>query len=64
MVEANAQTYEVPFTYRKKFSTEQITEMLNAFKSYDANANGNIDVSEFKNALHGMGHGDVPDEKV
>ena len=67
MVEANpaaAGNYEVPFTYRKYFNTEQITEMINAFKGYDTNSNGSIDAAEFKNALHGMGHGDVTDEKV
>ena len=38
--------------------------MIQAFKGYDANGNGSIDASEFKSALHGMGHGDVTDEKV
>ena len=65
MVEAAAvETYEVPFTYRKYFSTEQVTEMVNSFKSYDANQNGNIDAAEFKNALKGMGHDSISDEEV
>merc|ERR1712060_602797 len=65
MVEAVGQeTYEVPFTYRKHFNTEQVTEMINAFKGYDTNGNGNIDAREFKAALHGMGHGDITDEQV
>lgn len=67
MVEANPeahQTYDVPFTYKKYFNTEQITEMVTAFKGYDTNSNGSIDGHEFKNALHGMGHGDITDEKV
>ena len=38
--------------------------MINAFKGYDTNSNGSIDASEFKAALHGMGHGDVTDDKV
>ena len=59
-----ATNYEVPFTYRKRFSTEQITEMLNSFKSFDTNANGSIDVGEFKNALQGMGHGDINDDQI
>lgn len=62
MVEANVSNYEVPFTYRKFFNTEQVTEMVNAFKSYDTNANGSIDVVEFKNALKGMGHSDITDD--
>ena len=66
MVEANppAANYEVPFTYRKVFNTEQITEMLNAFKAYDANQNGNIDAAEFKQALNGMGHTELTDDEV
>ena len=67
MVQASPETtntYEVPFTYRKYFNTEQVTEMINAFKGYDTNSNGSIDASEFKNALHGMGHSDITDEKV
>ena len=66
MVEATEApaTYDVPFTYKKYFNTEQITEMINAFKSYDTNHNGSIDAREFKAALAGMGHGDVTDEKV
>jgi len=62
MVEATPANYEVPFTYRKFFNTEQVTEMVNAFKSYDTNSNGSIDVVEFKNALKGMGHSDVTDD--
>lgn len=46
MVEA-AVTYDVPFIYKKFFTTEQVTEMVNAFKSYDTNSNGNIDAAEF-----------------
>ena len=63
MVEAT-NTYEVPFTYRKKFNTEQVTEMITAFKGYDTNGNGTIDAVEFKNALGGMGHGDIDDAQI
>jgi len=54
----------VPFTYKKFFNTEQITEMVNAFKSYDLNQNGTIDAREFKAALRGMGHDDITDVQV
>jgi calcium-binding protein CML len=54
----------VPFTYRKYFNTEQITEMVTAFKAYDQNSDGTIDAREFKTALQGMGHGDISDEQV
>ena len=65
MVEANAPgSYEVPFTYRKYFNTEQITEMINSFKGFDTNSNGTIDAVEFKAALQGMGHGDITDDQV
>ena len=66
MVEANPTdgTYDVPFTYRKYFNPEQISEMITAFKGYDTNSNGSIDAAEFKAALAGMGHGDITDEQV
>lgn len=66
MVEAAAapSTYEVPFTYRKFYSPEQITEMINAFKGFDTDHSGNIDASELKNAIVSMGHSDVNDEQV
>jgi len=53
----------VPFTYRKFFNTEQVSEMITAFKGYDTDSSGTIDAREFKNALHGMGHTDYSDEK-
>ena len=62
MVQAS-ESYEVPFKFRRYFTTEQVTEMVNSFKSYDTNSNGNIDKQEFKNALKGMGHTDVTDER-
>ena len=65
MVEASgAGNYEVPFTYRKFYNTEQITEMINAFKGYDTNSNGSIDANELKAAIHGMGHNEVTDEQI
>ena len=59
-----AQTFEVPYMYRKHFNPEQITELLNAFKAYDADKSGTIDGKEFKNALKAMGHDDVTDEQA
>jgi plastin-1 len=68
MVEANPspapEAYEVPYMYRKYFNPEQITELLNAFKSYDADKSGTIDGKEFKNALKAMGHTEVTDEQA
>jgi Ca2+-binding EF-hand superfamily protein len=64
MVQAGTQNYDVPFTYRKYFNTEQVTEMINAFKSYDVNGDGTIDAREFKAALNGMGHTDITDTQV
>lgn len=63
MVEAT-ENYQVPFTYRKHFSPEQVTEMINAFKHYDANGNGTIDAREFKAAIKSMGHDDITEEQV
>ena len=64
MVEAAAEQYAVPFTYRKYFNPEQISEMINAFKGYDTDSSGSIDASEFKAALNCMGHCDVTDEQI
>lgn len=38
--------------------------MINSFKGYDVSGDGKIDAAEFKNALTGMGHGDITDERV
>lgn len=57
-------TYDVPFTYRKFYSPEQITEMLNAFKGFDTDSSGSIDAAELKNAITSMGHADVTDDQV
>ena len=66
MVEATgapaASAYDVPYMYRKHFNPEQITELMNAFKSYDADKSGTIDGKEFKSALKAMGHTEVSDE--
>lgn len=66
MVEASGggSTYEVPYMYRKHFNPEQVTELLNAFKSYDADGSGTIDGKEFKNALKAMGHDEVTDDQA
>ena len=67
MVEANApaaETYEVPFAYKKLYSTETLTEMRQSFMNYDTSKDGKIDQKEFKAALQGMGHKDISDEQV
>mmetsp|Transcript_29274 Transcript_29274/g.36359 ORF Transcript_29274/g.36359 Transcript_29274/m.36359 type:complete len:564 (+) Transcript_29274:61-1752(+) len=64
MVEAAGNIYDVPFTYRKYFSPEQVSEMINAFKGYDTDSSGSIDAGELKSAITSMGHSDVSDEQV
>ena len=66
MVEATGagSTYDVPYMYKKHFNPEQITELMNAFKNYDADKSGTIDGKEFKNALKAMGHDEVTDEQA
>jgi len=64
MVEAASHNYEVPFTYRKHYNTEQITEMINAFKGYDKDSSGTIDATELKTVIHGMGHNEVTDAQI
>ena len=63
MVEAS-NPYEVPFTYRKFYSPEQVTEMINAFKGYDRDSSGSIDAAELKAAIQSMGHSEVTDDQV
>lgn len=64
MVESSAasEKYVVPFTYRKHFSPEQCTELVNSFKNYDKDNNGVMDKAEFKQALKDMGHDEVTDQ--
>ena len=66
MVEASNKSinYEVPFVYRKYFSTEECTELVNSFRNYDKDSNGIIDETEFKQVLKDMGHDEISDEKV
>lgn len=64
MVEAAQDVYEVPFTYRKYFSPEQVSEMINAFKGYDTDSSGSIDANELKTAILSMGHSEVTDEQI
>ena len=53
-----------------KFSEEQKDflnnkeqkELIEAFKKYDLNSNGSIDIKEFKNIMIELGHNDASDE--
>ena len=54
----------MPFTYRKYFSPEQVTELINAFKGFDTDSSGSIDAGELKNAIMSMGHSEVTDEQI
>ena len=47
--------YEVPYAYRKCFSPEECTELVNSFKNYDKNNSGLIEVDEFRSVLKDMG---------
>ena len=62
MIESfNANTkanYEVPYAYRKHFSPEECTELVNSFKNYDQDNSGVIEVDEFRSVLKDIGHGD------
>ena len=40
-------TYAVPFTYRKHFNPEAVTQLISTFKGYDKNGDGKMDVGEF-----------------
>ena len=64
MVESSSEKYDVPYTYRKHFTTEACTEMVATFKSYDKDGNGKMDKNEFKAALKNMGHDEVNDEQA
>jgi Ca2+-binding EF-hand superfamily protein len=62
MVEATTNQYEVPYTYRKVFNPEQVTELIKTFKNYDKNGDSKMDKTEFKAALKDMGESNVTDE--
>jgi len=64
MVESSAREYIVPFKYKKTFSAEECTELGKAFKSYDKDGNGTMDVKEFSSVLGNLGHSDVSPEQV
>ena len=63
MVESGP-TFTIPFTYKKIFSPEECTEIINAFKHYDTSKDGNICVNEFKLCLKDMGRSDVSEEQL
>ena len=54
----------VPFSYRKIFSPEECSELVNAFKAYDMNKDGTMDAGEFKQVLKDLGHSEVKPEQV
>lgn len=63
MVESTAQTYDVSFEIKKHFQPNELTELVNAFKFYDTDKNGNMNVTEFKKLLVGLGKKEINDEQ-
>ena len=64
MVETADYNLVIPFTYKKKFSPEECTEIVKAFKHYDDNKNGSICIREFRSCLKDMGRDDVSEEQL
>ena len=56
--------YIVPYEYRKFFSAEQTSELVQSFKNYDKDKNGVMDKNEFREALKDMGYRDLSEAKV
>jgi Ca2+-binding EF-hand superfamily protein len=61
MVEST-QDYTIPFQYKKVFTPEECTELVQNFKNYDANKDGHICLKEFTKILKDMGRSDITAE--
>lgn len=62
MVEAA--DYTIPFQYRKVFSPEDCSQIVQTFKNYDKNADKAIQATEFPKMLKDMGHGDLTSDQI
>lgn len=62
MVEAT--DYSIPFAYRKNFTPEDCTQIVQTFKNYDKNKNKTIEAKEFSKMLKDMGHGNYTQDQV
>jgi Ca2+-binding EF-hand superfamily protein len=64
MVESTQPKYDVSFELKKHFTPQEITELQHAFKCYDTDKNGTMDMKEFKQVLKDLGKRDVTEEQV
>ena len=78
MVESTQPNYDVSFELKKHFTPQEITgeskfpriidlislELQHAFKCYDTDKNGTMDMKEFKQVLKDLGKRDVTEEQV
>ena len=63
MVDASAAVeLHIPFQYKKIFSPQECTELINSFKNYDHNKDGTICLKEFKSILKDLDRSDVTEE--
>jgi Ca2+-binding EF-hand superfamily protein len=53
----SAPDYTIPFQYRKVFSPEDCSQIVQTFKNYDKNQSRTIQASEFGKMMKDMGHG-------
>ena len=55
MVEPTPPSYEVPLEIKKNFSPSEVTELVHAFKCYDADKNQTMNAKEFKQVCVDLG---------
>lgn len=61
MVESTAD-YTIPFHYKKTFTPEECSELVQNFRNYDVNKDGHLVCKEFEKVLKDMGRTDITAE--
>ena len=59
----NSFSYEFTFDQKKNLNPEEQSTIVKAFKNYDKNGDGNMDVKEFKECLIDMGFRKITDDE-
>jgi Ca2+-binding EF-hand superfamily protein len=60
----NLTPLEFSFEQKKTLGPQEMTSLVNAFRSYDANSDGTMDEKEFKNIMIDLGYRKITDDKV
>jgi Ca2+-binding EF-hand superfamily protein len=59
----SAPDYTIPFQYRKVFTPEDCSQIVQTFKNYDKNHNKQIEAKEFGKMMKDMGYGVLTQEQ-